>query len=52
VSVGLEGAACCDCWEAFETPGLVMKDGERGLSHESIEPGRRGWWGFELLISW
>jgi hypothetical protein len=40
VSVGLEGAACSECWEAFEAAGLVMKDGERGLSHESMEPGR------------
>ena len=40
MSVGLEGGACRKCWEAFETAGLVMKDGDRGRSHESMEPGR------------
>ncbi len=40
MSVGLEGAACLKCWEVVAPARLLMKDGERGRSHESMEPGR------------
>jgi len=53
VSVGLEGTwwwECCEYWEVGEMEHLVTKDGERGRSQESIEPGREFLWGSALLI--